>query len=42
MQMRLLVLFLILLAAPIVARADDAAFKVGVTTRDFVPAEPYD
>src|SRR5215212_10949758 len=40
--MRLLALLLILLAPPIVARADDAAFKVGVTTRDFVPAEPYD
>ena len=40
--MRLLALLLILLAAPNVACADDAIFKVGVTTRVFVPAEPYD
>ena len=36
--MRLLALLLILLAAPNVACADDAIFKVGVTTRVFVPA----
>ncbi|MEW6639415.1 MAG: alpha/beta fold hydrolase [Pseudomonadota bacterium] len=35
-------LWLILLAAPHVACADDAVFKVGVTTRDVIPAEPYD
>src|SRR5215470_10148938 len=40
--MRSLALWLILLAALNVARADDTAFKVGVTARDFVPAEPYD
>jgi predicted dienelactone hydrolase len=40
--MRSLALWLILLAAPNVAYADDIAFKVGVTTRDFIPAEPYD
>ncbi|WP_461354342.1 alpha/beta hydrolase family protein [Bradyrhizobium sp. USDA 4454] len=33
---------MILLTAPGGARADDAIFKVGVTTRDFIPAEPYD
>src|SRR5262245_52063202 len=37
-----LALWLILLAAPNVARADDTVFKVGVTSRDFIPAEPYD
>src|SRR5260370_32027435 len=40
-RMRFLALSLILLAAVNVARAD-AVFKVGVTTRDFIPAEPYD
>jgi predicted dienelactone hydrolase len=40
--MRYLALWLILLAAPDVACADDTVFKVGVTTRDFIPAEPYD
>jgi len=41
--MRLLALSLILFLFALidVARAD-AVFKVGVTTRDFVPAEPYD
>lgn len=37
-----LALWLILLATFNVARADDTAFKVGVTTRDIRPAEPYD
>ena len=37
-----LALWLILLAAPNVACAADTVFKVGVTTRDFIPAEPYD
>ncbi|WP_420970883.1 alpha/beta hydrolase family protein [Bradyrhizobium sp. B120] len=40
--MRFLALLLILLAAPDNAFAEDAVFKVGVTTREFVPAEPYD
>ncbi|WP_094194008.1 hypothetical protein [Bradyrhizobium viridifuturi] len=40
--MRFLALWLILLAAPGLARADDTAFKVGVTTRDLIPPEPYD
>jgi predicted dienelactone hydrolase len=35
-------LCLILVAASDVACAGDAVFKVGVTTRDIVPAEPYD
>ncbi len=39
--MRFLALLLILLAAVNGARAD-AIFKVGVTTREFIPAEPYD
>jgi len=39
--MRLLAAALIFLVAVNVARAD-AVFKVGVTTRDFIPAEPYD
>ena len=39
--MRLLALSLILLAAVNVACAEEV-FKVGVTTRDFIPAEPYD
>jgi predicted dienelactone hydrolase len=38
--MRFLAAALILLAAVNVARAD--VFKVGVATRDFIPAEPYD
>ncbi|MGY4313912.1 hypothetical protein ACVWW1_003215 [Bradyrhizobium sp. JR3.5] len=40
--MRFLALWLILFAAPQFAYADDTILKVGVTTRDFVPAEPYD
>lgn len=40
--MRILALWLILLTAPDLAHADDAVFTVGVTTRDFIPAEPYD
>jgi predicted dienelactone hydrolase len=40
--MRSLALWLILLAALDVACADDTVFKVGVTTRDLIPAEPYD
>lgn len=40
--MRFVALWLILLAAPSVACADDTIFKVGVTTREFIPAEPYD
>jgi predicted dienelactone hydrolase len=39
--MRFLALSLILFAVVNVARADEV-FKVGVTTRDFIPAEPYD
>lgn len=39
--MRFLALALILLAAVNVACAEEV-FKVGVTTRDFIPAEPYD
>jgi predicted dienelactone hydrolase len=39
--MRLLALSLMLLAAVNVARAD-AILKVGVTTRNFIPVEPYD
>jgi predicted dienelactone hydrolase len=39
--MRVLVALLVLLAAVTVARADDVS-KVGVTTRDFIPVEPYD
>jgi hypothetical protein len=40
--MRFLALWLILLAASNVACADDTVFKVGLTTRDFIPAKPYD
>src|SRR5471032_1248967 len=40
-RMRVLVALLVLLAAVNTARADDVS-KVGVTTRDVVPAEPYD
>ncbi len=40
--MRFLALWLVLLAAPNVACAEDTAFKVGLTTRDIIPAEPYD
>src|SRR5947209_10820757 len=40
--MRFLALLLILLAAPSVGRAENTAFKIGVTTRDFSPHEPYD
>src|SRR5215831_637361 len=40
-RMRFLALSLILLAMVVLARAD-AVFKVGVTTRDFIPVEPYD
>jgi predicted dienelactone hydrolase len=39
--MRFLALSLILFGLVNVARAE-AVFKVGVTTRDFIPAEPYD
>jgi predicted dienelactone hydrolase len=39
--MRLLSLLLILFAVVNAAHADDV-FKVGVATRDFIPAEPYD
>jgi predicted dienelactone hydrolase len=39
--MRLLALSLVLFGLINVARAE-AVFKVGVTTRDFIPAEPYD
>jgi predicted dienelactone hydrolase len=39
--MRLLSLSLILFSVVNIALAD-AVFKVGVTTRDFIPAEPYD
>src|SRR4051812_2382599 len=39
--MRCLALLLILFATVTPARADDV-FKVGVSTRDFVPAGPYD
>ena len=39
--MRVLALSLILLALVNVAHAD-AVFKVGVTTRDFIPIGPYD
>lgn len=39
--MRFLTLLLILFAMVDVARAD-AVFKVGVTTRDLIPPEPYD
>ena len=40
--MRLLALCLVLLAAPDVACAEDTVFKVGLTTRDFIPADLYD
>jgi predicted dienelactone hydrolase len=44
--MRLVSLWLILLAALLAAadgaRAGDALFKAGLTTRDFIPPEPYD
>ncbi|MHC2437262.1 alpha/beta hydrolase family protein [Bradyrhizobium sp. USDA 4451] len=40
--MKFLALWLILLAAPDLASAEDAVFKVGVAKRDFSPAEPYD
>jgi predicted dienelactone hydrolase len=40
-RMNFLATALIFLIAVSVARAD-AVFKVGVTTRDFIPAEPYD
>jgi predicted dienelactone hydrolase len=39
--MRFLALPLVLFAIMNVARAD-TVFRVGVTTRDFIPAEPYD
>jgi predicted dienelactone hydrolase len=39
--MRLLALLLVLFSDENLAHAD-AAFKVGVVTRDFIPAEPYD
>ena len=37
-----LALWLVLFAPPNVACAEDTVFKVGLTTRDFIPAEPYD
>ena len=40
-MIRLLALSLIFLATVNVACAEEV-FKVGVTTRDFIPAEPYD
>jgi predicted dienelactone hydrolase len=40
--MRFLAPWLVLLATLNVASAGDIAFKVGVATRDFIPAEPYD
>jgi predicted dienelactone hydrolase len=40
-RMRLLALLFVLFAGGNAAHAD-AVFKVGVVTRDFVPAEPYD
>ncbi|MGJ5131494.1 MULTISPECIES: alpha/beta hydrolase family protein [unclassified Bradyrhizobium] len=40
--MKFLALLLALLAAPNGACAQGAVFRVGVTKRDFVPAEPYD
>jgi predicted dienelactone hydrolase len=40
--MRALALCLILLATLDVACANDIVFKVGVTKRDLIPAEPYD
>jgi predicted dienelactone hydrolase len=40
--MRFLALWLFLLATLNVACAEDSVFKVGVTTRDFIPTEPYD
>src|SRR5262245_64359029 len=39
--MRFLALLLILLATVVLARAD-SIFKVGVTTQNFIPTEPYD
>jgi len=39
--MRFLAVLLILLASVVQARAD-GIFKVGVTTQDFIPVEPYD
>jgi predicted dienelactone hydrolase len=39
---RWLTLLAALLGVPNVACADETVFKVGVTTRDFTPAEPYD
>lgn len=40
--MKALLLCLVLLAAPIGALADETGFKVGLTTREFIPAGPYD
>jgi predicted dienelactone hydrolase len=40
-RMRFLAAALVFLVVVNVARADDV-FKVGVTTRDFIPTEPYD
>jgi predicted dienelactone hydrolase len=37
-----LILFPALLAAADAVRADDVPFRAGVTTRDFIPPEPYD
>lgn len=40
--MRFLALLLALLAAPNGACGEDVVFRVGLTTRDFIPSEPYD
>jgi len=40
--MRVLALWLILLTAPGAAHAGDDVFKVGIASRDFIPAEPFD
>jgi len=40
--MRSLALSLVLLAAAIIPACADTVFKVGVSTRDFIPVEPYD
>jgi predicted dienelactone hydrolase len=37
-----LALWVVFFAAPNFACAEDTIFKVGLTTRDFIPAEPYD
>src|SRR5438309_1196647 len=40
--MKFLALCLLLLATLDVARADNTVYKVGVTTSDLIPIEPYD